>query len=91
MNHICFSQILHLVGKGYSVNFSKAEEFKPSQVLRIIMSKGEHHHMEIVDISHEKMKICNLSVDYLISRALTRSEWELDNYIEQQKENEECL
>ena len=87
MDHICFSQILHLVGKGYSVNFSKAEEFRPKQMLRIIMSKGEHHHMEIVDMTYETRKQSNLSVDYLISRALTRCEWELDNYIEQQKEN----
>ena len=89
MEHICFSQILHLVSKGYSVNFSKAEEFRPQQMLRIIMSKGEHHHMELVDMSYETRKQSNLSVDYLISRALTRSEWELDNYIEQQMENEQ--
>lgn len=87
MNHICFSQILHLVGKGYSVNFSKAENSKPA-MLRIIMSKGEHHHMELVDISHETLKRLNLSVDYIISRALSRSEWELDNYIEEANNNE---
>ena len=88
MENIVFNQILHLVGKGYSVNFSKAEEFRPTQMLRIIMSKGDHHHMEMVDMTYEKRNQPNLSVNYLISRALTRSEWELDNYIEQENNNE---
>ena len=87
MDHICFSQILHLVGKGYSVHFSKANEPKPRKSLRIIMSKGDHHHMELVDMSYESRKQSNISVDYLISRALSRAEWELDNYIEQEREN----
>ena len=88
MENIVFNQILHLVGKGYSVNFSKAEEFRPAQMLRIIMSKGDHHHMELVDMTHSTAIHRNISADYLISRALTRSEWELDEYIEQ--ENNKC-
>ena len=88
MEHICFNQVLHLVGKGYSVNFSKADDPSGKQILRIIMSKGDHHHMELVDISYEKLRQRNTSVDFLISKALALSEWELDNYIEQENDKE---
>ena len=88
MDHICFNQLLYLIGKGYSVNFSKADYLSDKQIIRIIVTKGDHHHMELIDISHENLGQRNTSVDFLISRALTLSEWELDNYIEQENNKE---
>lgn len=89
MGEVVFQQILFLIGKGYRVDFSKAGEFQPAQVLRIVLSKGEHHHMECVDISIGKdtKHHRDVTVDYLISRALSRAEYELEYYIK--KENNE--
>lgn len=83
-DNIVFNQILHLVGKGYTVKLNKAETFKPAQVLRIELSKGEHHHVELVDISIKTIAARKVTTDYVISRALTKAEWELDYYIEKE-------
>ena len=83
-DNIVFNQILFLVGCGYTVKLSRAEEFRPSAVLRLELSKGDHHHVEMVDISvrRDKKHHMDVSTDYLISRALTKAEWELNDYIE---------
>jgi hypothetical protein len=84
---IVFNQILHLVGKGYTLKLEKASEFDIPRVLRIELSKGEHHHVELIDISVKTMAVSKVSTDYLISRALSKAEWELDYYIEQEINN----
>ena len=83
-DNIVFNQILFLVGKGYTVNLSKASEFDIPAVLRIELSKGEHHHVELVDISIKTIAARKVTTDYVISRALTKAEWELDYYIEKE-------
>ena len=85
-DNIVFNQILFLVGCGYTVKLSRAEEFRPSAVLRLELSKGDHHHVEMVDISVDRAKAtANVSTDYLISRALSKAEWELNDYMEMER------
>lgn len=81
-DNIAFNQILDLVGKGYTVNLSKANESCSPALLRIELSKGEHHHVELVDISIKTIAARKVTTDYVISRALIKAEWELDYYIE---------
>lgn len=83
-DHIVFNQILHLVGKGYTVNLSKVNESYSPAILRIDLSKDEHHHVELVDISIKTIAARNVTTDYVISSALSKAEWELDYYIEKE-------
>ena len=85
-DNIVFNQILFLVGCGYTVKLSRAEEFRPSAVLRLELSKGDCHHVEMVDISVDRTKATgNVSTDYLISRALSKAEWELNDFMEMER------
>jgi hypothetical protein len=91
MGIVVFNQILHLVGKGYEVNFNKANMFPERQVLRIELCSGPHHHVEFVDMQDaSQLKVYDSAqenTEYAISRALSRAEYELVYYIEKENNN----
>lgn len=84
MGQKTFDLMLGLAGLGYTVSFSKVEEFKPAQVLRIELSKGINHHMELVDISIRD-RIFGMTTDDLVSRALEKAKWEFEYDFEREK------
>lgn len=68
--------ILALVGKGYTVEFSKAKQHDLATVLRIELRKGDNHHVQLVDISGLSVQVSGMSLDQMISRYLDKAEWE---------------
>ena len=77
MGQKTFDMILGLAGLGYTVSFSKAESFRHSTVLRIELSNGFKHHVELVDISVRNMTF-SMTTDDLVSRALEKAKWEFE-------------
>jgi hypothetical protein len=66
--------ILSLAGKGYTVKFSRDASHR--QVLRIELSKGINHHVQLVDISNLSVQVSGMSLDQMISHYLDKAEWE---------------
>lgn len=86
MGGVVFNQILHLVACGYTVNFSRADEYgNGNKTLRIELRDGEYRHVEFVDMSVAALSnmydSAQANTEYFISRALTRARDELDYYI----------
>lgn len=76
MGNQTLDTILHLAAVGYTVRFEKRKGVLSGPTdLEIRLSKGDSHHVEIVDLAH-----C-ISVDRLIANALDKSRWELDNFM----------
>ncbi len=88
MGNVVFQQILHLVGKGYTVDLSKANINPGRQTLRIELCKPPHRHVEFVDMKDAaQLKVyesAQENVEYAISHALSIAENELDYYIEKE-------
>ena len=91
MGNVVFQQILHLVGKGYEVNLNKANTLTARQVLRIELCSGPYHQVQFVDMKDaSQLKAYGTAqenVEYAISRALTKAEYELEYYIEKENNN----
>lgn len=68
--------ILSLVGKGFTVKFSKDVSCRPGQVLRIELRKGDNHHVQLVDISNQSVQVSRMSLDQMISHYIDKAEWE---------------
>lgn len=88
MEEDILGQILQLTSSGYTVSFSKVEEYAPSNVLRIELCKGEMHHVELLDISIEMSEVLAVKVPYLINRALRRADFYFRYDFEREKKNE---
>lgn len=77
--------MLWLVGLGYTVKFSKAEDFRPATVLKIELSKGDNHRVEIVDISNRMLNLAHVTVDDIIAKGLRKAEFEFRHDFEKER------
>jgi hypothetical protein len=88
MGNVVFQQILHLVGKGYKVNFNKASMFPGRQTLRIELRSGPHYQVQFVDMKDaaqlKAYGTAQENVEYAISRALTKAKYDLEYFIEKE-------
>ena len=77
MTELALDKVLDLAKKGFKVSFEQAPEY-PSfcKVLRIEVSKGDKHSVELMDISKVTRDVTQMSTDQLISRHLRKVEWE---------------
>lgn len=77
MSELALDKILDLTKKGFKVSFELAPEYPDfCKVLRIEVSKGDKHTVELMDISSVTLRVTGQSVDQLISRHLRKVEWE---------------
>lgn len=78
--------ILSLAGKGFTIKFSKDTSHR--QVLRIELSKGNNHHVQLVDISNLSVQVYGMSLDQMISHYIDKAEWEYDYDFPNEEETE---
>ena len=83
MGQKTFDMLLHLVGKGFTVSFSKAESFRPATVLRLELCKDDKHRVELIDISISRLPN-GITTDDIITRYLQRGEWIFENEFERE-------
>ena len=89
MTELALDKVLDLTKKGYKVSFEQAPEY-PSfcKVLRIEVSKGDKHSVELMDISKVTRDVTQMTTDQLISRHLRKVEWEFMYAFEKEENNE---
>lgn len=80
--------ILSLASKGYTVKFSKDASYRPGQVLRIELAKGNNHHVQLVDISGLSVQVSGMSLDQMISHYIDKAEWEYNYDFPNEEETE---
>ena len=88
MEQDILAQILQLTSAGYTVSLSQAEHFRPANVLRIELSKEDMHRVELVDISIQTSKALAMKVPYLVSRALSKADFNFRYDFEREKKND---
>lgn len=83
MGQKTFDTILHLASVGYTVKFSRVEDFCRKTTLRIELQKGDKHHVELIDLN--VFPVMKMNQDDLICRTLEKARWEFEYDFEREE------
>ena len=73
-----FYEVMQIMDRGYTVSFNIERQYFPRRVLKIELTKGNNHQVELIDFSIRRNKSVESSNE-MISRALHKAEWEFEN------------